>query len=1093
MRPRLQTELTAHVLALRALARLLVGDGAAEDLVQDTALVALRSPPAEVSGMRGWLSQVLRRLASNHRRGEARRARRERATAPPRPTEPAARVAEHHETVQRMTAALLGLPEPYHSTLLLRFFEDLTPTAIAEQTDVPLATVKSRLQRGLKLLRERLDDSATGEDWRPALAAAFGLPHAGEAGVTAAAAVTTVTTGVMVMGTSIKLAAVAAAVALAASAFFWLQSEPPPAPVTERVAGAPAAAATAAGSSERGDPAAARPIDRREQQASSTPAAPAGGATLRGRCVDEQGRPVADVTVRLTGDAPGGESPDPRVRETPAEVRESQTTGADGVFVFVLPPPLPAQCGLSLLPTERAAMRGHVAQLGAGSVEDLGDLVLPRGVRIRGRVVDTVGAPVGEALVALAGEAQGAGTIRPRTDAHGVTRPDGTFVTHWPVVAGEYHFRVEPGGRPKPAHVTLDGSQPVVDVTLVVDESAAADGPSIRGVVVDESGMPVAGARVDVAGYTSRGGRTGAATRTDRDGGFELLRPAPNSPAEVSLVVQKDGFEDHSPERQFAWGDDDVRVVLPRALAVVVSVVAADDGAPVEDFAVRVFPAPQTRGAIGSVLDVRARGRHSGGRVRVTGIARGPWCVLVEPGGDALATSTFVPVRVTGPGDSHVTVRLPRRVERLLRVRDAAGDPVAGTRVELGDMRGMPPTVESRVHPPTSANWAQPLAGLLLQETVTDARGEALLRGPAGAALALFLRGPGHVQLARGDVRLDRDGPLEITVTRGGRLAGKVTPLAALGGLRRLAGLPETGQVEVARRGLLPGLQLLRVAPSEGTRYHDIRPAPIGTDGSFAFEGVAPGAWQLGVSWWERSSAGGRRGTYDGKHAIVATVDVRDGVTTEIAPDLSSLLPGTLDGVVFRNGEPAADLPLQLRAVVGEGSAASGGYYTRHLTTDADGRFRLFAPSGDYELSGWTDRTELRAAERGVVVAGRSTAQTFRLRSGRLRLRLLDSEGSAVPGVRIDMIPATTDPDARRVWLPRTDAEGRTTVEADIVPLGFTVLPKRLQDPKAWQDFVAARPDGVRIDELHLELGTFTPRAGETTEVELRLPAGWDR
>ncbi|HZN38837.1 MAG TPA: sigma-70 family RNA polymerase sigma factor [Planctomycetota bacterium] len=140
MRPKLEAELTAHAHALRALARILVGDASADDLVQDTALAALQSPPLRVESLRGWLAQVLRRLASNHRRGEARRRRREHGADSPRGPEPAARIAEHHDAVQRVTAALLALPEPYHGTVLLRFFEDLTPTAIAEMTELRLPT-----------------------------------------------------------------------------------------------------------------------------------------------------------------------------------------------------------------------------------------------------------------------------------------------------------------------------------------------------------------------------------------------------------------------------------------------------------------------------------------------------------------------------------------------------------------------------------------------------------------------------------------------------------------------------------------------------------------------------------------------------------------------------------------------------------------------------------------------------------------------------------------------------------------------------------------------------------------------------------------
>jgi len=41
--------------------------------------------------------------------------------------------------------------------VLLRYQEDLEPQQIAETLGMPLATVRSHLQRGLKLLREKAE------------------------------------------------------------------------------------------------------------------------------------------------------------------------------------------------------------------------------------------------------------------------------------------------------------------------------------------------------------------------------------------------------------------------------------------------------------------------------------------------------------------------------------------------------------------------------------------------------------------------------------------------------------------------------------------------------------------------------------------------------------------------------------------------------------------------------------------------------------------------------------------------------------------------------------------------------------------------
>jgi len=55
----------------------------------------------------------------------------------------------------RLEGLLATLPEPQRAALVLRYQEDLTPDEIAATLDAPVATVKSHLQRGLKLLRAK--------------------------------------------------------------------------------------------------------------------------------------------------------------------------------------------------------------------------------------------------------------------------------------------------------------------------------------------------------------------------------------------------------------------------------------------------------------------------------------------------------------------------------------------------------------------------------------------------------------------------------------------------------------------------------------------------------------------------------------------------------------------------------------------------------------------------------------------------------------------------------------------------------------------------------------------------------------------------
>jgi RNA polymerase sigma-70 factor (ECF subfamily) len=62
------------------------------------------------------------------------------------------------EEAARVAAALAHLPPSYREVLTLRFHEDMELEEIARVVDSPLSTVKSRLYRGLAMLREWSED-----------------------------------------------------------------------------------------------------------------------------------------------------------------------------------------------------------------------------------------------------------------------------------------------------------------------------------------------------------------------------------------------------------------------------------------------------------------------------------------------------------------------------------------------------------------------------------------------------------------------------------------------------------------------------------------------------------------------------------------------------------------------------------------------------------------------------------------------------------------------------------------------------------------------------------------------------------------------
>jgi len=60
------------------------------------------------------------------------------------------------EVVERVSRAVLALPAPEREVVVLRQYHELPFPAIAEVLGAPVTTVKSRMARGLELLRSRL-------------------------------------------------------------------------------------------------------------------------------------------------------------------------------------------------------------------------------------------------------------------------------------------------------------------------------------------------------------------------------------------------------------------------------------------------------------------------------------------------------------------------------------------------------------------------------------------------------------------------------------------------------------------------------------------------------------------------------------------------------------------------------------------------------------------------------------------------------------------------------------------------------------------------------------------------------------------------
>jgi RNA polymerase sigma-70 factor (ECF subfamily) len=272
---------------LRRLARDLVRDPhAAEDALQDTWVAALEHPPRHGGNVRAWLGTILRNLVAKRAGSQDRRTHHELRAG--RDALGSSALGSNGESVRAVTDAVLALEEPYRSTILARYFDELSPSEIAKRESVPVATVKSRLRRALEMLRANLEREC-GSSWASGL---IGLawPGAGPHAIPIAG----VGKGVFLMSLKTKLAI--AGVALVVSILFYQRLTTDPGPAHDSPGGVAVLTPSPEGETKNIFSAADAP-DRRMQL---TPRVPAPLATtesrqdtlLYGTLLDADGKPA---------------------------------------------------------------------------------------------------------------------------------------------------------------------------------------------------------------------------------------------------------------------------------------------------------------------------------------------------------------------------------------------------------------------------------------------------------------------------------------------------------------------------------------------------------------------------------------------------------------------------------------------------------------------------------------------------------------------------------------------------------------------------------------------------------------------------------
>ncbi len=255
--PLLPQTLEEHGSFVRSLARSLLADPqGADDLAQDAWVAAMERPPRHAENLRGWFATVVHRLARQARRNAELRSLREAASARPEAQADASEGLVRSEVLRSVFEAVLSLEEPYRETVLLRFYEGLSPSEIAARTGTPIATVRSRQQRALEHLRSRLDREWDGDRkaWCRGLRPLLGAGKHASLGAGGAGGFA-LGWGALIMGNSKLVLGVVAAVFV--SLLLWREVEsaaPPARDILVGDGGASAVSAITDASNDRAQP-----------------------------------------------------------------------------------------------------------------------------------------------------------------------------------------------------------------------------------------------------------------------------------------------------------------------------------------------------------------------------------------------------------------------------------------------------------------------------------------------------------------------------------------------------------------------------------------------------------------------------------------------------------------------------------------------------------------------------------------------------------------------------------------------------------------------------------------------------------------------
>ncbi len=837
-------DLLAHAGWVRALARRLVSDpAAADDLVQETWLAALRHPPRDDRNLRAWLARLVRNSARQRGRSESARRARETRRVPERATPSPDELVQRVESQRILAEEVVQLDEPQRSTVLLRYFEGLSSAEIARRTGVPAGTVRWRLKQGLDRLRERLDQRYDGDRraWCLALAP-LAFPAEGVVAGAAGGGLLAALQAILAMSIQAKLGLALLAVVVAVLGIGKLATLPstPAAiePVVDPVAEAPSpfpetrpeAAGREAVASEAPEASAevVAEVDEPPSVISES------DARVLARVLDPSMQPIREV----------------RVEGTRGNRLQLQRRGEGrGRIEIVVEHPVEGIHGRFRFTAEDWVPQHREVELQRGQTIDLGDILLEPAGRVVGRVVDERGRPVAGAWIGFESAAEP--LRRPLEERKRRSTRGGRGEA---VLTGENgSFRL--GGVPAGATRLWAGKAGLLAAVSepFIVRHGAESGPielrlgelrrdeMISGRVLGADGEPVphAGILLRYKTWLSGGSHT---AKADSEGRFETLC-APTHPRTIRACDPHGRWNDAVAEK-VAVGTHGLVLRLTEPVTFVLAV-RGEGGAPVTDYRVVLFDAARR-----NPLRVSHRVRSEEGAFEIAAPAE-PFLLEVSAEGHQLERlGPLRPERLPDRLDCELTA-LPGIHGRVL----ADGEPVAGALLALhrqARQKIRHDDFDVLVDPSPAADGSADEEGrysLTLRES-----GRFMLRAWA----------PGFAAAEIGPLAIDPENGLEVPelhLTTGGSIEGFALP-------------PE---------GRSPAGTIVGVSRGDGYA----RTVRVAADGHYRFDHLTPGGWQ--VKECEKMLDGGDHETMSwgfGPHArLPVSCTVVEGRTTRFDLD----------------------------------------------------------------------------------------------------------------------------------------------------------------------------------------------------------------